>query len=120
MASNLPPVVAGALAQPTTATVRKSPPVDVKREGKPQPRQLKDTILIEIPIGEYDSRYPNARVDVHLDLLRAIKMRALLRGLQREKEQLNNGNGIKTNADVVRWLLDQVEDSSVGPSERIK
>lgn len=66
-----------------------------------------DAVLIEFPIGQLDTRFPNSRVDVHLDEARAQRYRCLLNGLMRSKARLANDMPVRTNADVIRWLLDQ-------------
>jgi hypothetical protein len=66
-----------------------------------------DAILLEIPVGPVVRQFPNSRVDLHLDRERAKRFHAILVGLIARKAKLANGKPVRTNADVVRWLLDQ-------------
>lgn len=66
-----------------------------------------DAVLIEFPIGQLDTQFPNSRVDVHLDHERSKRLRCLLVGLVTSKARLANDMPVRTNSDVVRWLLDQ-------------
>lgn len=130
---SLPDVVRDALA-PLTSTqqqsapaanvpqsaTEQSPPIvppktpATKKNKPPKPKQEKrdgqnETVLIELPLGELNSQFPNSRVDLHLHNDNAKKMRRLLNGLKADNAKLINGKCVKTNADVVRWLLDQIE-----------
>jgi len=105
--SELPDVVRDALGTATQAPIpqkaRKAATTD-KSEPKPE---VVDSLLIEFPLASLDTSYPNSRVDVHLDEARARRFRCLLNGLMRARARLANDMPVRTNADVVRWILDQ-------------
>lgn len=121
--SNLPPVVADALS-PTVGTPqgKRQAQVEVKQAARQrqESKHSETSVLVEVPIAPYDSKWPNPRVDVHLDNERSIKLLALLNGLKRDKARLNNDMPVRSNADVLRWILDQIDDSSVAKAENIK
>lgn len=64
-------------------------------------------VLLEIPVGSIVRAFPNSRVDVHLDRERSKRFHAILVGLIAKRAKLANGKPVRTNADVIRWLLDQ-------------
>lgn len=74
----------------------------------PPTTEVGPTVVVEIPIGQCDSKFPARQVSVTLDEVRAKKMRSILIGLKREKSLLTSGVAITNNADIVRWLLDQM------------
>ena len=113
----LPDVVADALApangsQSIKQQSRKELPTPQIAKAAIKPRakmESTDGALVELPIGELDSKFPNARVDAHLDPERAKKMRRLVNGLRRDNAKMANGNHVRSNADAIRWLLDQID-----------
>lgn len=121
MSQNLPPVVADALSPAVPTNQRRNPPIEVKQKPKhEQSGRQSPSVLVEIPIAPYDSKWPNSHVDIHLDESRAKKLLAILNGLKRDKARLNNDMPVRSNADVVRWLIDQVDDESVVKAGNLK
>jgi hypothetical protein len=100
-------------AAPSPAPAGEADPAAEHPAGEQLPSWLRnkslavDAILLEIPVGPVVRQFPNSRVDLHLDRERAKRFHAILVGLIARKAKLANGKPVRTNADVVRWLLDQ-------------
>jgi hypothetical protein len=69
------------------------------------------TAIIEVPLGTVtDSEYLSNHVESRLkgDHQKRV-FRRLFRGLQEQGAKTNDGRPVTRAGDVVRWLLDQVE-----------
>jgi hypothetical protein len=116
--AGLPDVVKDALGKSAAK-------VEPKKAPPPAPTKAAtvaagEATLIEVPLGELDTKFPLSRVDVHLDPERARKLRAILNGLKRDKRRLSNDFPVVSNADVMRWILDQIDGDAIQPSEEIR
>lgn len=109
--AELPDVVQDALSNASVSRPARKPkdaPDKQVAARKAAPAAMSaDSVLIEFPLGSLDTQFPNSRVDVHLDHERSKRLRCLLVGLVTSKARLANDMPVRTNADVVRWLLDQ-------------
>jgi len=110
------------VADPPAAVVDSPPPVTVAESDSTEDVAIVDgdlpswlrgkpvtvsDVLLEIPVGSIVRVFPNSRVDVHLDRERSKRFHAILVGLIARRAKLSNGKPVRTNADVIRWLLDQ-------------
>jgi len=105
-ATNLPDVVQDAI---TPASQPKKSTPAAKPKPKPEPSGLPDAVTIQAPLGEIDQGYLNRHVEARLTTEQQQQsMRRLLRGLQMAEERLSNGKPVASNADAIRWLLEQM------------
>lgn len=76
---------------------------------KEQPAARK-TCLLELPVtDETETGYLTKHVDVgSLSKRQSAALRRVNIGLQSEKAQFENGRFVKCNADVVRYILEQI------------
>lgn len=75
---------------------------------------------IELPLGELGGGYFSRRVDLSLPVESAKALRRVLNGLRANGQRLANDMPIRSNADVVRWLLEQVIRNNPSESETIR
>ena len=55
------------------------------------------------PIGE--EGYKARHIQVQLEGVEAVKMKSLFQGLDQEGARLANGRRVMSNADAIRWML---------------
>lgn len=68
-------------------------------------------IEICLPVKEFDeSLYYTPHVRLQLDHEHARTFRRVLEGLRHQNARLNNGHGIDTPADVVRWIVESIQE----------
>lgn len=71
--------------------------------------QQESTVLIEAPIGALvEGDYKPRHVSIILFGEQQIAMKRLFRGMDETGARLKNGRRVSSNADVVRYLLEQV------------
>lgn len=77
-----------------------------------------DPVSIEVPLAEEAGNgYVTRHVEVNrLTLQQKTAQRRLLRGLVAAGERLDNGALVATNADALRWLLEQL----AGGDDKVK
>jgi len=67
------------------------------------------TVPIKIPMGELDgSAYVSNHLDMHLDGAHAQTLRRVFSALNGSHARLKSGRVVQNAADVVRWMLEQV------------
>ena len=74
--------------------------------------EVEATAIIEVPLGTVtESEYLSNHVESRLKGEHQKRVfRRLFRGLQERGAKTNDGRPVTRAGDVVRWLLDQVED----------
>lgn len=114
----LPPVVRDALAPavPVAAQPKTVQSKETQREAAPQQPEspLPASITIEVPLGPLDKGFLSRHVEARLTTeTQRTAMRRLTNGLRQAGEKLADGKPVKTHADAVRWLLEQVVSSAL-------
>ena len=80
-----------------------------QRTKTQQPVELVSTV--EIPVDQSEaSGYVARHLDMHLSQPQAETLRRVLSALNGRNERLSDGRHVTTRTDVVRWLLERVED----------
>jgi hypothetical protein len=100
-------VIAETTLPPALSDAPSTKPKGKKAKSEKEAVEL-PTALIEVPLGESDSGYISNRVDVHLSAGERSTMKRVLNGLKSRGARLQSGKPIWSNADVVRWMLEQV------------
>jgi len=96
-----------------------NPVVSNEKKVRPEPKQvpqeeekeaaLPESVVIEIPVGPVDRGYLSRHIDARLKSDQQKQgLRRLFRGLQLAEERLEDGSPVKSNADAVRWFLEQI------------
>lgn len=63
---------------------------------------------VEIPLGELHDGYLSNHVEARLDDKQRRNMRRMLHGLRQRGTVMANGRFVETNADAIRWMLEQL------------
>jgi len=83
-------------------------PAAVAAPSEPPPLYFK-RVAVDVPLGDVPvDAYITNHVEVRLTHDQAYALRGLWYGLQAAGERLDGGKPIASNADVIRWLLEQV------------
>jgi hypothetical protein len=93
---------------PSTACEEESEPIgDVPA---PLPANVRRSVSIEIPISGVttDGMYISCHLDMRLSRRQAETLRRIEFALQENDAKQQNGRGINSQADAVRWLLDRL------------
>ena len=102
--SSLPAAVLDALG-PAVAPAKRQAARSAEKPKTTEPPA--GFVSIEIPLGDLDTKFPNPRLDLRLSDEQAKQMRCMLRGLMAQNARLPNDMPVRTNADVMRWILAQ-------------
>jgi hypothetical protein len=74
-----------------------------------EPVEARDSTIIEIPIGELHNGYLSNHIEARLSTEKQRKnMRRILNGLRKSGAKLENGRFVDTQADMFKWILEQV------------
>lgn len=66
-------------------------------------------MVISVPLDAFsEEEYCSDHVEARLGRRHAVALKRLRRGLERDAATLEDGRHVRSNADVVRWLLDQL------------
>jgi len=111
-----PPIATPAIpgqGEPPESIAAEQPPLlpDISQEMGPPPKE----ISITVPVGHVDVEqvrcgriYVSRHVEAgKLTFQQRVSLRGLLQGLDQAGARLASGKRVGTNADVVRWLLEQ-------------
>lgn len=98
------------------AAVAEEPPDESGLEvNEKAVRPVIKTVRVKLPLldlasagGEEDRAYRSRHVEARLDGAQAETMKRLFRGLDQVGARLANGRRVGSNADAVRWVLEQV------------
>lgn len=71
-------------------------------------------VLVEFPLGEFPADVPDglAHIDVGIGTEQARALRLLTEGLDIRRATLRNGRRVANRGDAVRWILDQILETS--------
>lgn len=73
---------------------------------------LPEKIVIEAPMGGLDEGYLSRHVQVQLNGHQRETLRRLVNGLRDSDERLADGKAIESNADAVKWILEQLAENT--------
>jgi hypothetical protein len=106
---------------PPTGTEEVGVPVDLTGETTPEPdpeptppeeRDVNNhpaAVQIELPLGEVGNGYLTNHVEVGgLNVPQRETLKRLFHGLDHAGARLANGKRVGSNADTIRWILEQI------------
>jgi hypothetical protein len=67
-----------------------------------------DSVSIELPRGEPVPGYRTRHVELHLNAAQSDALAEILSGLRERHTVLASGRMVDKPADVIRWMLDQL------------
>jgi hypothetical protein len=94
-----------AVAEPVVAVME--PPMPAAKPVAVLERRV-ETMELAVPLGEIGPGYCSPHVQVFLDASQAETMQRLVVGLRDRRETTTNGREVRSAADAVRWLLEQI------------
>ena len=109
----LPPAVKDALTPPQSAAKRDARRAAAAEETRPPASASEtppDAATIQVPLGEFREGFLSSHVEARLATEKQRQnLRRMLVGLRASGAKLENGRFVNTQADLIKWLLEQLE-----------